>query len=117
MQHREKFTATPELDSEGFVARTPVWYDDKGVLRHTFDGWAQATGRLNLSEFTPADAVGNPFGWNEPGMQPITWANYPETPMFEGKSAIVRELAEKLGMPIVEITLGEIDPIRGGLIT
>lgn len=87
---KSKFTANPHLDSEGFVMYGPPHYlgeltdnlreDRNGpwVTPRSFHAMSAALlkhGAVTLrnDEYTIVDV--NPPGWNEPGMQPITWAD------------------------------------------
>lgn len=86
---KSKFTANPELDSEGFVKGNEQ-IDAEMDYRLRLLGYGKALDAFNAQRgaITLHDGatvtVTNPPGWNEPGMQQITWCEDMHEEMFRG---------------------------------
>lgn len=85
---KTKFTINPQLDSEGFVLgniEIDHMVDYILRIRGLLDGPSNVVS-LHDGEYT---VISNPPGWNEPGMQPITWADEnPDTTSVDAKRAV-----------------------------
>lgn len=76
---KTKFTANPQLDSEGF-AKSNEQIDAELDYRLRLCGYGKALDAFYASREAVTlrkgeyAVISNPPGWREPGMQPITWA-------------------------------------------
>lgn len=79
---KTKFTANPQLDSEGFMNSSASCLGCDGNEPCPRSGMCERYNSplrfydKNTITLHPGEVVvlSNPPGWNEPGMQPITWA-------------------------------------------
>lgn len=85
---KTKFTINPQLDSEGFVIEAVhgPWVTPRSLYDLSAALLRDGAVTLHAGEYA---VVRNPPGWNEPGMQPITWADEnPDTTSVDAKKAV-----------------------------